>query len=116
MNKYSNGEKVICERVKKVQTSIVCDKCGKEIICRDEPERYGDWSAQRYYNVTTGHFDWGSDSCESIKRFDICTDCISTFVADYFEKNKKSNTAYIEIESECAYPHIKYEEVEKKGE
>ena len=115
MIRYSKGEKVIFEKDKKVKTSVVCDKCGKEIICKDRPGHL-DWNLQRYFSVTTGHNDWGNDSCESVEHFEICPNCISTFVADYFESNKDSGTAYAMIESDIAYPSVKYEEYEKKME
>ena len=63
MIKYSEAEKVLVERIKKVQASVVCDKCEKEIVAKKMPDNQ-DWSTQKYFNVTTGHNDWGNDSYE----------------------------------------------------
>ncbi len=68
---------------------IRCDNCNKKII--DE---------EKYFEVTTGHHDWGNDSCESIEHLDICEKCINKFSENYLKENKESNTAYIEIETE----------------
>ena len=58
-------------------------------------------------HVTTGHRDWGHDSCDSIEHYDICPRCINKFVADYLGNENASLSAYIEIETE----HVCYDEV-----
>ena len=111
MIKYSKAEKVLVERIKKVQTSVVCDKCGKEIVAKKRPDNW-DWSTQKYFNVTTGHNDWGNDSYESVKHFDICQECILDFVSNYLKSSKRSTSAYIEIDSGFSYPNVEWEEKE----
>jgi len=69
---------------------IRCDSCNKKIIDRE-----------KYFEVMTGHHDWGNDSCDSIEHLDICDECLNKFVGDYFKETKKSYTAYINVE-----PHI----------
>ena len=61
----------------------------------------------KYYNVTTGHRDWGHDSCDSIEHYDICPRCINKFVADYLGNENSGLSAYIEIETK----HVCYDEV-----
>ena len=77
-------DKVVVER------KLCCDKCGKEI------------KPGLYFAVTTGHHDWGNDSCESIEHHDYCShSCLVEALNDfYFKKHKNSSTAYFEIERE----------------
>ena len=109
MIKYSEAEKVFVERIKKIEVGVICDRCGKEIIAKDHPD-CSDWSTQKYFNVTTGHDDWGRDSWESRRNLDICQDCILDFVSDYLKDTKSSVTAYIEINSDISYPRSEWEE------
>ena len=44
MIKYSEAEKVLVERIKKVQASVVCDTCGKEIVAK---KRSDNWDQRR---------------------------------------------------------------------
>lgn len=76
---------------------IRCDSCNKKIVDKE-----------KYFEVTTGHNDWGNDSRDSIKHLDICEKCLDKYVGDYFKKTKKSYTAYINIESEVFYKNRKY--------
>lgn len=92
-------EEVVTRRRLKV-TGIKCDSCGKEI-----PALPLNRGGNKYYYVTTGHHDWGNDSCESVVYHDICPDCINKFTADYLRSG--STTAYIEIETK--YAHETYE-------
>lgn len=71
-----------------------CDKCKKKIT-------------DGYYEVTTGHNDWGNDSCDSIRDYDICPNCIEEFTTDYL-KNNEYDTRYINIERQCAVHHSSY--------
>lgn len=77
-------------KVEQKLSKVECDVCGKVIPAG----RYG--RETRYYEVTTGHHDWGNDSCESVKTIDVCQDCIVGYVADYLYK--ASETGHIEIE------------------
>ena len=93
----SEEREEVVYRVKRKVAGVECDRCGKVIKA---PETYGDVDLTRYFNVMTGHRDWGNDSCESIKHEHICPDCIVNFVERYLEENSDSNTAYIEIETD----------------
>ena len=95
--------KMLSKEVKEVVTAkvrmlegILCDKCGKVIPA----DRYAT-PMNRYYEVTTGHNDWGNDSFESREYHDICPECIGKFVADYFcdPKRGHNDTLYIEVQT-----------------
>lgn len=80
------------EEVKVVRTQgdkLFCDVCNKEI------------NSNRFYLVTTGHYDWGRDSMDSVKRFHICEKnpiCLASMFERYSDKtNGKNNTEYLEI-------------------
>ena len=92
-------EKVI--KIKRKVTGIKCDICEKII-----PVNKGDESM--YFDVTTGHHDWGNDSCESIESMDICPDCIDKFVSEYLQDAARTSR-YIEIETHYVYSRERYE-------
>jgi hypothetical protein len=94
-------KEVVISKKYKVK-GIQCDSCEREIPAIAMYDK-----KCKYFNVTTGHHDWGNDSCESREHFDICPDCIKQFTADYLEKC--SGSMYIEIETEYATPY--YESV-----
>lgn len=78
---------------------IICNICGK-VICDfdDTPpkDHFGDTA--EYFTLTTGHHDWGNDSCESIEHEDICSeDCVKTALIRYFKENEGSITAYFNL-------------------
>ena len=96
-----------------VSKTLICDKC-KKIIYKEFADSKTsiinkvliDW-----YSVTTGHHDWGNDSCDSVECSDICSGCISDIFSDYIGRaHGKSNTEYIEIEHISGY----YEPIEAK--
>lgn len=66
---------------------IRCDSCNKKI-------------RKQYYEVTTGHHDWGRDSIDSVEHNEICESCINKFVAEYLKENKECYSNYIDIEKE----------------
>lgn len=88
-------------KVKRNVTGIQCDICGKVI-----PVRCGNGSM--YFDVTTGHNDWGNDSCESRESQDICPDCITKFVTEYL-RNAVGTSRYIEIQTRYAVPFERWE-------
>lgn len=89
MRIYSASVTSTAYKVTKIVTGVECDVCDKIIRVND--------SKRRYFEVTTGHHDWGNDSCESIKTRDICPDCIDKYVSEYLRDC--SDTGYIEIET-----------------
>lgn len=99
------GEKkeVVVRTVYKL-AGVKCDVCGR-IIEPPTRENRCHWmdDDHKYYSVTTGHHDWGNDSCESIKHYDVCPDCINKFVAEYLDNKKGYRSAYIEIQTKHVY-------------
>lgn len=84
----------------------VCDKCGKILEYCYNHEELVNTSKERmkveYYEVTTGHHDWGNDSIDSVEHHDYCPTCVLQAIDEYYEKtNEKNNTNYIEINHEC---------------
>lgn len=99
--------------VKTVYTvsGVKCDVCGRVIKAPSEENRCL-WMDDdpKYYSVTTGHNDWGNDSCDSIDHRDICPDCINKFVAEYLGSKDAYHSAYINIKTEHIYfNNIMYE-------
>lgn len=64
-----------------------CDCCGAEIT-------------GSHWEITTGHHDWGNDSCDSIEDKDACSiACLNKLFQNYCERSDDGfNTEYIEIE------------------
>ena len=82
----------------------VCDKCGKvlEYLVNGKVKGLVNISKEHvkveYYEVTTGHHDWGNDSIDSVEYHDYCPTCVLQAIDEYYEKtNGKNNTNYIEI-------------------
>jgi hypothetical protein len=100
------GEKIeVIVNTKHKLIGVKCDVCGRIIEPPSKANRY-DWMNYKYYEVTTGHHDWGNDSCESIEQHDICTDCIGKFVTEYLGSKEANRSGYIEIQTE----HVYYDE------
>ena len=78
-------------RIDDVVIGKKCDYCGAEIL----PWH---WETKNpYYEIVTGHNDWGSDSGESREHTDACSvRCLRLAMDKYYAD--ESNTAYIEIE------------------
>jgi hypothetical protein len=75
---------------KKVLSKVTCDVCKKEIKKGEE-----------YYNVTTHHNDWGNDSVDSFKDFDICSDdCLKVKFVEFVKAQEE--TKHIDIAKEKA--------------
>lgn len=95
----SDTIETVTKEARKV-VGVKCDVCGKVI-----PVNQRDNS--KYYRVTTGHNEWGNDSCDSIEHADICPNCICNFVTEYLQNGNDSS--YIDIETEHAYPYQRWE-------
>lgn len=92
-------EVVTVKHVVRTLEGIKCDRCGRTIPTKQfrDPE-------SRYFEVTTGHNDWGNDSCESIEHYDICPECIPLFVESYLATDGHGS-AYLNIETEYCHPY-----------
>ena len=93
------SEKVVYKEVHKLE-GIKCDYCNAIIPAVADPFTC---KYPQYYDVLTGHRDWGNDSCESMEWHDICPDCINAFVSEYLS-NIGYSTKYIEIEEKYVCP------------
>lgn len=85
MKEYKITEKIT--EIKSI-VGIKCDICGKEIT-------------GKFWNLTTHHHDWGNDSIESYRDFDLCSrECINKALDDYINDCKKSDTQCFELEQD----------------
>lgn len=91
--------RTVCELI-----GVKCDICGRVIESPSKEDQYN-WmdDKYKYYSVVTGHYDWGNDSCDSIRYYDICPECITKFVSDYLTDKKGYRSAYINIETKHLY-------------
>lgn len=105
--KIPGEKKEVVVRTAYKLAGVKCDVCGRIINTPSIENRYK-WMDDdyKYYLVTTGHNDWGNDSCDSIQHKDICPGCITKFVSDYLGDKKTYRSAYIAIETE----HVYYDE------
>lgn len=84
------GVKKVIEQEEKVPVKVFCDICGKEIEAEESkwglPNRPPRWVTKTVMEVTTGHHDWGNDSCDSISRY-ICCDaqCVQQKVNEMYD-------------------------------
>jgi len=87
----------VIEKIEKrsVVVGRVCDICGRPI-----PPSFGTWELKPYYRITTGHYDWGNDSCDSVETLDVCSPaCAIEFVSEYLnERYDSRNSSYLNIE------------------
>ena len=74
-----------------------CDICEREIRFHEKTPEQGRMIFLKYFDVTTSHNDWGTDSYESLRHYDICPDCITKFTTDYL--TNCGDTASIDIEA-----------------
>ena len=108
-------KEMITREVKKtvketIECKITCDECKKVIL-----EHHKEWVDHSnevidYYEVQTGHYDWGNDSIESMEEFHLCPDCLMTFVGKYKETattaRYRMNSRYCHIDHKWNYQGI----------
>ena len=86
--------------------TCTCDICNKLIFRRsiiDSEDMPKNTRQVAYWEVTTGHNDWGRDSDDSVRNYDICSiECLQKLFDKYGEESrgrkKKRNTCYMVIE------------------
>ena len=88
---YEVKTHTVTERVC-VKETTHCDICNGVIDNNED-----------YWELTTGHHDWGNDSVESIEHFDICSEaCLrekfDEYIRDSMERMGGSNSMYFEVE------------------
>lgn len=82
--------------------AVRCDVCGKDLPTEVTAAGSHIKTRPMYFAVTTGHHDWGNDSCDSIEHLDVCPSCISGFVSGYL--SEADSTQYIDIETKHVWP------------
>lgn len=90
-------KKVVYKTVRALE-GIRCDICGKVIPLNKTRKQ-----ESMYYEVMTGHYDWGNDSYESIMYKDVCPNCISSFMSEYVEKTAY-HSAYMDVNKKYCCP------------
>lgn len=79
-------------------TEIICDECNAVIAHFTEDGKVYKSYFDDYFDVTTGHHDWGNDSVESIEERNICPQCLDKLYSEYKKLCLgRYNTRYIEI-------------------
>ena len=88
MKTYKEVERIINDEVLE---SVTCDICNARI-----------GKGVLYFDITTGHYEWGNDSCESIESFQACcSECLKRFIDNDFAKMLEGyHSAYINVESD----------------
>ena len=112
--KHYNHMKV--EVSKDVLDSMTCDVCGKRFMENHSTTRFFCGSNRNeeifYYNVISGHHEWGHDSVDSIEHHEVCsTECLRNFEEKYWEDTYDS--AYLEINKERTFGTIPVDVKEK---
>lgn len=82
-----------------------CDRCGGHLWFHTKERRkkpgQGPFRITEYYHIVTGHHDWGRDSVDSIKTYDICMGCAKKMYAEYIEDSyNHENSLYFECSHE----------------
>ena len=88
----SNSVMSTAYKITKTVTGVECDIC-KDVIPVKSLSHSN--SEHRYFEVPTGHYDWGNDSCDSVETRDICPKCISKFIEEYLRDC--SDTAHLQL-------------------
>ena len=82
-----------------VSEEIYCDRCGRLIFRRNIKEPEKNRPQVELLELTTGHHDWGNDSCESIDHKTLCSrECALLEFSDYLDRSLGHlNSEYFEI-------------------
>jgi hypothetical protein len=91
-------KKVVKEVEEVISEEFVCDVCGRkgEYKCNAH-----DWEETFYFDIQTGHRDWGNDSWGSVTYTEACcTECLLKVFANWLNDDffTHSSTAYIHID------------------
>lgn len=99
--------KTVVEKIAVYQDVILseecrCDRCGRHLWYHT---KYGrkkpGLGTAEYYNVVTGHHDWGRDSVDSVETYDVCVGCAKKMFEEYIEDSfNKTNSLYFECQHE----------------
>lgn len=100
-----NIEKEVTVTEKRViGKQIYCDTCEKLIFDTQDIDTYNNPCRHRtqYWEVTTGHYDWGNDSCDSVETQQYCSkECLTKAFKKYLKRTEdKISTEYFEINNQ----------------
>lgn len=92
--------KITVQRMVKQDVTVglerVCDVCDKLILKKNENKTT--YCIGKHWRLTTGHNDWGNDSCDSVEVYDICSaECLEKQLQKYVQRE---GTAYFDVECE----------------
>lgn len=96
MRHYSQSVITTAYKVAKKLIGVECDICNGIIPVNPKPNVHN-----QYFKITTGHRDWGNDSCESRETVDVCPGCVAKFISDYL--TDCSDTAYLDLETKVVW-------------
>lgn len=87
-----------------ISKRIYCDTCRKLIIDTSNTVGMPNTKYTQYWEVTTGHYDWGNDSCDSIETYQYCSrECLTKAINKYIDETEgMRNTQYFEIHNRRA--------------
>ncbi len=86
-------QKTVVEKTVETVESITCDVCSNVIVVG---------SKALYYEVSTMHNHWGSDSWESREHYDMCSkECLMKHLQSYIDQSNVDGYSY-DIETEQA--------------
>lgn len=92
------------EIVREEIQEIVCDECKKLLDNRKLTSRHKRTKVP-YFHVLTHYSDWGNDSIDSLKEFDLCQECLVNKFNEYLEQAKEyPGTREFDIEERRGYP------------
>lgn len=109
---FEYKEKQVTQKEVYIET-LRCDRC-KKVIYKKYGDSFNDSKSflpayrkpVSYYLVTTGHNDWGNDSCESIYTKAVCPKCLTEEYSKYVNEVNDTdiwNTMYMNIEHKADY-------------
>lgn len=112
LSKELKRKHVVYKTVRTLE-GVRCDIC-KRVIPADKRRHL----ENRYFEVVTGHNDWGADSGLSRAHRDICPLCIGGFLSGYLAE--ASGTDYVEVETSYVFGQDVFDEedseIEEKDE
>lgn len=111
MQLFGEPKTTVAYKVTRTLIGVECDVCGKVITSTN---RSMGNNIGRYFEVLTGHHDWGLESPESRKKIDVCPDCVGKYIADYLVNC--SDTGYLEVSTEVVWGRKKSEVLDRQPE
>ena len=101
---YSTVQVTERRHITDICTCCICNKLIYKRTMVDSEELPKNNLMTDYWQVTTGHNDWGNDSVDSISTYEICSeDCLKTLMIKYIEgctKRSRRNSWYMDINHE----------------